>query len=227
MYRDCQVTDDGDIYEIQKDGSISKVGSLHETSNSGHSSGWLWFFLIIAIGAAVVFILRFKDAESKIENLTNLYSESQEDYYMSRNNYNSISSELQTLKSNLKDFPILISDVEVGNVYDDGTIETSYGGYIYSSRTMYLKPRIRYVGTTSGQITLKVKLYNKYGDLSRGNNSPYGYTYKWNIDVSPGNNTCTLNGWGNSSMGNWPSGNYKYEIWYNNRCLAVKEFTVH
>ena len=125
--------------------------------------------------------------------------------------------------------PMLITDIEIANVYNGGSIETNYGGSIYSSNSMYLKPRITYTGIrTSESITLYAKLYGISGTLQTGNSSPSGYTFSDNVTVSSGSgNTYELKGWGGSNKGFWSRGTYRYEIWYGNVCLRAKTFTLH
>jgi hypothetical protein len=105
---------------------------------------------------------------------------------------------------------------------------TNFGNTIYSSGTMYLQPRIEYTGLTSGTKTLKVKWYNPDGTIRSGTTSPSGFSQSESMYVSRGdNNTYTLNGWGNSAKGNWRSGTYRIEIWYDNTCLKAKTFTIY
>ena len=139
-------------------------------------------------------------------------------------------SEFSSFKSSLSSsIPILITDIEIANVYNDGSIETSYGSSIYSSGTMYLKPRITYTGVRTGEsITLYERLYGTSGTLQTGNSSPSGYTFSNSMTVSSGEgNTYELSGWGSSSKGNWGRGSYRYEIWYGNVCLRAKTFTLY
>lgn len=139
---------------------------------------------------------------------------------------------LSEVQSNLNlvktDFPIRISSIDIANVYSGGNIETGYGGTIYSSNTMYLKPRINYVGIDVGRsINLKVRWYTTDGSLSTGNSSPIGYSYQESVYVYNGYNTKELPGWGNKNKGNWKKGTYRVEIWYNNVCLKAKTFTIY
>ena len=123
-------------------------------------------------------------------------------------------------------YVLSISSIKIGNVYKDGRIETNYGNTIYSSYSMYLKPKISYYGYKTGWFTLYQKLYAPYG-LSTGNSSPSGYSTKTEVYLYKGNNTVELSGWGNERMGNWPSGWYRYEIWYEEQCLASESFYVY
>lgn len=139
-------------------------------------------------------------------------------------------SEFSSFKSSLSSsIPILITDIEIANVYNDGSIETSYGSSIYSSGTMYLKPRITYTGIRTGEsITLYARLYGTSGTLQTGNSSPSGYSFSNSMTVLSGEgNTYELSGWGGSNKGNWGRGSYRYEIWYGNVCLRAKTFTVY
>ena len=36
-----------------------------------------------------------------------------------------------------------------------------------------------------------------------------------------------LNGWGSKEHGNWQSGEYRIEIWYNNKKIAQKQFKIY
>ena len=125
-------------------------------------------------------------------------------------------------------FPINITNVEIGNTYYDGSIETDYGSKIYSSYTMYLMPRITYTGINTGSsINLKIKWYTPNGTMSTGDSSPSGFSQQESLYVYSGSNTKTLRGWGNKTKGNWGKGTYRIEIWYENVCLKAKTFTIY
>ena len=123
--------------------------------------------------------------------------------------------------------PIIISDIQIANTYNGGDIETDYGNTIYSSNTMYLKPKISYTGIKTGEsIDLNIKFYTPSG-MSTGSNSPYGCSYSTSMYVYSGENTESLSGWGGSSRGHWSSGTYRFEIWYGSVCLKAKSFTIY
>lgn len=125
--------------------------------------------------------------------------------------------------------PILITDIEIANVYNDGSVETSYGSSIYSSNSMYLKPRITYTSIRDGEsITLYARLYGTSGTLQTGNSSPSGYSFSNSMTISSGEGIVyELSGWGNSNKGHWKRGSYRYEIWYEDMCLKSKSFTIY
>ena len=140
----------------------------------------------------------------------------------------SAENELTELKNSYSDYmPVIITDVEIDNVYNDGSVETDYGGTIYSSYSMYVKPKITYKGIKTGEsISLDIKLYTPSG-LSRGSSSPSDCSWTESFYVSSGSNTQSFQGWGGSSKGHWTSGTYRYEFWYGNVCLKAKSFTIH
>ena len=148
-------------------------------------------------------------------------------------NLDSVKDSLQKSESKLSElkgkFPINITDIEIGNTYSDGTIETDYGSSIYSSQSMYLKPKITYTGINPGRsIDLKIKWYMPDGSLSTGDSSPSGYSQQRSLYVNAGsNNIETLKGWGNSTKGNWEKGTYRIEIWYDNVCLKSQTFRIY
>jgi hypothetical protein len=127
-----------------------------------------------------------------------------------------------------KNEKIVILSLEIGNVYKNGRIETDYGDKINSRNTLYLSPKIEYerVPEKYQDITLYMKLYRE-GVLQRNEStSPDGYTYEDQFTGSK-SKSSRLGGWGNNIKGNWPHGNYKYEIWYDSKCIGSKEFFIY
>lgn len=123
--------------------------------------------------------------------------------------------------------PIIVTDLNVGNAYHNRDLETEYGGMIYSNRTMFLQPRITYIPVNVGKyIDVYIKLYKPNNELSVGNESPSGYSTKSSMYVSE-SGSSTLIGWGNENKGNWSSGTYRYEIWYDERILYSKTFRIY
>lgn len=206
MNRDYKVSNDGTIFEIREDGSIAKIARIDEKGNISSINGNVnkqqggkdkYWFLII------LFIVTTAIMGVELSESNSVINDVAEEY------------------------PIIIKDIEIGNVYKDGDIETDYGERIYDYNTMYLKPRIRYIGLESGMKTFKVKWYTPSGFLSRGDSSPSGFSLADDKNVSKGNNTLTLSGWGNDSKGNWRGGTYRIEVWYENTCLKTKTFNIY
>lgn len=154
------------------------------------------------------------------------------------NSLSSTNSELSKAQKNLsyyqnkvgKYMPLIVTDIEIANSYKGGTHETGFGGTIYSKNSMYLTPRIKYIGLVEGSRNILVKLFKPNGSLSTGNPSsetPKGYSYSSSAYIYEGENTRELSSWGNEKKGNWPKGTYKIEVWYNDRCLKAKSFTIY
>lgn len=141
-----------------------------------------------------------------------------------KDSLNETKSELASLKN---DFPIRILSIDIANAYSGGKIETDYGYSIYSKNTMYLTPRISYVGVDNGKnVNLKVRWYTPDGSLSVGNSSPNGFSQQQSLYIHSGYNTITFSGWGNAQKGHWGKGKYRIEIWYNDICLKSKTFII-
>lgn len=179
------------------------------------------------------------EKDKKINDTEEALSEANKEIHSVRKELESIEPELsrltsakQRLESSLSSFrkvyPLAITKLEIGNIDNNGEVETDYGATIYSGRTMFLAPRITYTGINSDKtISLHVRFYTPNG-LSSGSNSPNGFSYSSSLYVSSGSgNTATLKGWGGNTKGHWKSGSYRFEIWYEDVCLKAKSFTVY
>lgn len=194
--------------------------------NKSSKAGYWFFIILFAVTTAIGFIMYFN-------------ADSDRDYYVWK--YNDEHSKVSSLEGEISalnekyDYlkrevvsvmPFVIKDVKIGNMDNDGNMETDYGNRIYSDRTMFLTPQIYYRAFTSTSCTLYTKLYNPNGYLSTGSSSPNGYTLSKKCSVSEGDGSIDFSGWGSSIKGNWDSGDYKLEIWYNGKCMFVKNFRI-
>ena len=209
----------------------SKEPVVEQKSNTGSIIAIIFLVLAtIILGALYV---------NAIENRDYWYQEYIDEGEKYHQQLEEVSNELRIVKQQLAEkesllssiannnIPLIITDIQIGNTYYNGNLETNYGSTIYSRNTMYLTPRIKYMGLVSGNKTLKVKWYNPSGTLSTGTSSTNGYSQSDSYYVSKGQNTLTLRGWGNETKGHWGSGTYKIEIWYENKCLSSKSFTIY
>lgn len=133
--------------------------------------------------------------------------------------------ENDTLKTML---PIYIDKIEVANADGHGSIISRWDKDISAASSMYLMPRITYLGLKTGvKLELMVRLYDHDGKLVTGNTSPKGFSYGYKIDpVMPGINTVSLSGWGGGDRGHFKPGTYRYEVWFGDMCLKQKEFVL-
>lgn len=227
MSKDYKISNDGTIFEIREDGSISKIARIDEKGNISSINGNInrqqggkgkyWFFIILFIITSAILGILYIQTSNSLSYYRWKYYDTREEL----SEANSVINDVAEL------YPIIIKDIEIGNIYKDGDIETDYGERIYDYNTMYLKPRIECIGLESGTKTFKVKWYTPSGYLSRGDSSPSGFSQADDEYISKGNNTLTLSGWGNDRKGNWHSGTYRIEVWYENTCLKTKTFKIY
>lgn len=167
---------------------------------------WGWIFLLSLVFAALIFLY---------------YSErvQREQMEVKYDNYQSKVSEA---------YPLIITKIEIGNMYYDGEMCDDFGEMIHSWETMYLKPRITYYGLKSStSIRLNVKLVDSDGVMYTGKTSPEGYSYADDISIYFGRNSCVLGGWGDKNKGHYKAGSYRIEIWYKAVCLKSFKFTIY
>ena len=255
MQRECQLMDNGDVYEIQRDGTIHKVGNIKSRPAPIYSRSaeklkkWRWAVSIVG-GLAIIGLIiplaivsdnldyarrqwrHYKELYNDGQNIVNQAQDELETYKTRYNNEKEVADQAKREMNSFKDkvgkvYPMIISKIEMGNGYSDGTMETSYGSTIYSSYTMYLKPKIYYTGISTGSHTLKVKLFTPDGSISKGDSSPSGFSYSGSYYVYSGEDTMVLSGWGSSTKGHWRSGSYRIEIWYEDVCLKTKTFMIY
>ncbi len=142
-----------------------------------------------------------------------------DDAYTSVNNYYSSLNEASSA-------PFSILSAEVANTESGGSIISGYGSTIYASQGKYIKSRITVNVKTAGTYEIYFKLYTPSGSLSTGTNSPSGYSTKDTVTMEEGVHTYDLIGWGYDKAGNWASGTYRFEYYYNGVLLGTKTFTM-
>lgn len=200
-----------------------------EKRQRSNSALWYWIsiaILAIAVGVMCYLYIDANDNYTRMKSKTSSLQDEVSEMEIERDN---ALTELSDFKSSIgSTYPIVITDIEIANVYKDGTIETDYGNTLYDYRTLYLKPRITYTGLTSGTKEFKIKWVMPSGALRTGDSSPYGYSFSESAYVSEGSyNTLDFTGWGNDNSGNWSSGRYRVEIWYDDVCLKSKDVRIY
>lgn len=239
------VNDDGSITKfatISESGEICRIGESIKQPVTKPVWGYWVAIVLFVVATIIAFVLYISMKErydsqysqnrtlrSQYENAAGRISELENRVSTLNQEKESAEDALSTLKSQVGNaYPLIISEIEIANSYRGGDIETDYGNTIYSSNTMYLKPRIKYYGISSGTKTLKIKWFKPDGSMSTGTSSPYGFSQSDSHYIYSGaDNSITLSGWGNENKGHWRSGSYRIEIWYENTCLKSKSFTIY
>lgn len=201
-------------------------------SIKGSRTNWIVILLIVCVFLGIGLM----SSDQEVDNQQNSYS-SLEKKISSLESDNSTYlqqiSNLEKEKSDLNEiidsisvhYPLIIKTLKIGNSYGDGTIETDYGNTLYSFSTMFLKPQIEFIGFKNSTVTLYQKIY-KDGTLIQGEYSPEGYSVKSDVYITY-HGKSELIGLGSETKGNWSSGNYRYEIWYNDMCLKAENIIIY
>lgn len=164
-----------------------------------------------------------------IESLSKDISVLNSDLIEERTKKDKAESELEDFRNQISSLPIWVISVDVANTDEHCNIVDDSGSKIHSSNTMFLSPKITYVGICDSRtVTLYLKLYTPTGSLSTNDSSPSGYSFARSISVSRGSeNTSYLIGWGGKTKGFWSKGTYRWEVWYGTVCLKTKIFTIY
>ena len=185
----------------------------------------------IADKTSIITALRedIDEKESAISNLNSTVSKQKKSISELNSTIESLEEDKENLKNSIAQLPpLLITDLKMGIVNNDGDVVVEHGNTIYSSSTLYLSPQISYYGIRSESIVLKTKIFQPNGTMSYNSEvSPSGYTNKSDIYISEGKNDRRLTGWGSNTRGNWSSGDYRIEIWYNSTCIYSKSFKIY
>lgn len=204
---------------IKHQKEVEELNSIREKWEI--KSRFLFAVSLLLVASCIVFIYMYCDVKS----YRSWYYEILDEHVEQKSNYKSSEKIIESISAIT---PLIITDVKIGNKYKDGKIETDYGDNIYESNTMYLGPQITYIGFDDNtKIELGVKWFKPDGTISRGDSSPEGFSYLDTYAISKGDNKLlNLLGWGNESKGYWKAGTYKIEIWYKDKCLISREFTI-
>ena len=176
--------------------------SYQSSSNSGLIAACLigWIAFIISLVCAI-----------------NNYSVA--DRYEAR--YNSLTKEHESLTQQFNDVQGKFNDVinagpwaKIVKVYNmkDNSTELRYNKITYLGFDYKL-----YSNSTLNGI--KVKIIDPWGSVSRGTGSPAGYSYTIEGVQYPFQ-IHYANGWGNEYPGTYSRGNWKIELWHNDKLLT-------
>ncbi|MDE6266324.1 MAG: hypothetical protein K2M07_03125 [Muribaculaceae bacterium] len=179
--------------------------------------------LILLMGIGAAELSEQNDALSdQVSNLEFAYKQAESDRQETEEALQSLTERIGS------SFPLIINDIEIGNVHQNNELITDYGTTLYSSSAEYLRPKVKYYGIVDGSRTLKTKWFQPDGSIRTGSSSPAGFSQSMDVTIESGpNQSMELTGWGWSDPGTWEPGNYRLEVWYGNTCLKSKNFTVN
>lgn len=222
-------------YEEVTNRNAQLSGELANLKRAKKQTRWV-AILAIAVIASLIGIYFLNDnlsgKNNTIEQLQTSLDERELALESTQDSLDSVTQQLEVTANKLdlvgNEHPIVIENIEIGNIDDDGKTETDYGNTIYSSHTMYLTPKITYTGIKADKtLDIRVKWYRPDGSLSSGESSPAGFSFEESVHFYSWKTTTTLTGWGNKNRGHWKSGEHRIEIWYKDVCLKAKSFTIY
>jgi predicted nuclease with TOPRIM domain len=163
------------------------------------------------------------DSYSKNDKLSADYKKLSNDYRTLSADYKKLSNDYRTLSANYeksKNMWIMkVTDMKVGNS-NNGWITQPGKQQLKASDIRYLSPVFTYNSLVETYITYYIKIIEPTGIISRGDNSPTGFTYKREFQVKKGKDLkFEASGWGTSSGGSYYSGRYTIELWCEGFCL--------
>lgn len=120
--------------------------------------------------------------------------------------------------------PIIISDITFHSKLN-GTDFYELKTNLPYNKIGYLYPTIEYFGVKGGTHKLDIKIWSPDG-LSKGTNSPRGYSYSSTNNYNRGKGSKQLTAWGNAKGGSYLRGNHTIEIWYEGKILFERTFRV-
>lgn len=238
------VTDDGIIFSVMDDGSVSEIGNISSISAKQNVAGetkrnksrkWIWIAVIswiVLIASCVTFFVKHEAASDYIFYLNNRNYEIEQALTLAQSELASKSAELDSLNQQIynekqKRMPISVRDVKFANETYDSQIIDNYGSTLYSNRLRFLKPKITYTGRKTGTYNLTEKIIRPDGSVLSGHTSPDNATQSFRIYSSSGiNGQYEILSWGWDSPGNYEVGRWTFQIWYEDILIYSTTFDV-
>ncbi len=165
------------------------------------------------------------ESESIIGNLSSRASHLEKSLNLSEQEKLRHEHQYSTLKKIVDEqLPILISELQLGSANDTGAILATPGEMLFAEEMRYLKVHMRYIGMQSNEkIELSLRLYQPDGRMLHLSATDE-CTLKTSVPVKNGK-TCDFVF--PDIFSEWQIGNYRLEIWYQDRCLKSQFFTLH
>lgn len=238
------ITDDGKIFLVMDDGSVSEIGNVSslldnnknvEKKKQPKSSKWMWtamFSWIILIVACITFLVIHDTSTDFIRHLNYINHDLEQKLTQVQSELSSKSAELDSIHQQIRTekqnrIPITVTGVQFANESYYSELIDNYGSTLYSSRICFLKPKISFTGRKSGSYTLTEKLIHPDGSVLHGDSSPENATQSFSINTSPGRNGQTeISSWGWKDPGNYEAGRWTFQIWYDDILIHSTTFDI-
>lgn len=211
---------------------------------SGVSAGyWKWAAVGLAVTTVALLIstvcwvgfFHQKDDDYRMEHSTKerLYREVGQLEDKQRN----VSNQIVRLKNNVDvaeaeldnmsaSYPFRVKRIEFGNVNRLGNSIGEYGSSLSHYTLQYLAPKVYYESylDESKEIDVHYKIFDRKFKMFTASSRDIWYTakkYRVRINAKGNSNSYFLiPGFGDYNSTTYSSGLYRYEIWYNGRCLG-------
>ncbi len=129
---------------------------------------------------------------------------------------------------NYQDLPFVIYSVNIANTDKNDQIITEVYEDIPSKETQYIHTALSIIPRVEGTYEIGIKFITPDGKVSTADptfQSPYTFTST--LQINNQQLDYATGGWGSENPGTWPAGNYQIEIYYKDRLIYVKQFTIH
>lgn len=121
--------------------------------------------------------------------------------------------------------PFEISNVFITNVDYDYKVISNENTGIYSSETQYLAFNASFKVNQVGTYQLKRLWYNPGSSTA---NYTSNYTLTFDKVTEEGHvSVIFFQGWGGSTSGHWKAGTYRWDFYYDDKLVFIKEFTIY
>ncbi len=118
--------------------------------------------------------------------------------------------------------PFTITSCDVANADSDDEPQP-----LDAAHTQYLSPIINYTCNTTGSYDIYVKFFDAEGSLRKRSGAPSGYSYVHSdVSLPAGSGSRELAALGRNIPGYWRAGDYRYEFYYNGKCIYTHKFTI-
>lgn len=217
---------------------IVELEALRREKKRTKAVAWLCVFIALISIASIAMFSNLSSEISGLENeryeLKTEVKELKEDVASKTDKIQSLNDRISYLRTEVDKvndtYPLVIKSISMGNS-DNTHLVTDYGNTIYASESMFVGPKVEYYGLVNGNKTFRVKFFLPDGSMSKfSTSSPKyssDYSYSVSVNISEGDNSMELSGWGGEEKGHWSAGFYKIEIWYDDICLGVKKFRLY